>query len=61
MICRLVKYKVKQILNGLSLPEDLWNVKIGDLSGGQKSRTALGKILLEEPELLILDEPTNHK
>ena len=55
-----IEYKVKQILNGLSLPEDLWNVKIGDLSGGQKSRTALGKILLEEPELLILDEPTNH-
>ena len=55
-----IEYKVKQILNGLSIPEDLWNIKIKDLSGGQKSRTALGKILLEEPELLILDEPTNH-
>ena len=55
-----IEYKVKQILNGLSIPEDLWNTKIKDLSGGQKSRTALGKILLEEPELLILDEPTNH-
>lgn len=55
-----VEYKVKQILNGLSLAESLWNNKVGDLSGGQMSRVALGKILLEEPELLILDEPTNH-
>lgn len=55
-----IEYKVKQILNGLSLSESLWNNKVGDLSGGQMSRVALGKILLEEPELLILDEPTNH-
>lgn len=55
-----IEYKVKQVLNGLSLSESLWNNKVGDLSGGQMSRVALGKILLEEPELLILDEPTNH-
>ncbi|KXA13662.1 ABC transporter, ATP-binding protein [Fusobacterium equinum] len=55
-----VEYRVKQILRGLSLKENLWEQKIKNLSGGQLSRVALGKILLEEPDLLVLDEPTNH-
>jgi ABC transport system ATP-binding/permease protein len=34
------------------------NQKIGEMSGGQKKRLALAKILIEEPDFLILDEPT---
>ena len=48
----------KQILFKLKL-NDL-NAKVGSLSGGQKKRIALCNALLKQPELLILDEPTNH-
>jgi ABC transport system ATP-binding/permease protein len=49
---------VKQILFRLQL-YDL-NANIGTLSGGQKKRVALAKVLVEDSNLLILDEPTNH-
>jgi ATP-binding cassette subfamily F protein uup len=49
---------VKQILFKLKL-FDL-NVPIATLSGGQKKRVALAKVLVEDSDLLILDEPTNH-
>ncbi len=48
----------KQILFKLKL-EDL-NVKISQLSGGQKKRLALANVLINRPDFLILDEPTNH-
>lgn len=49
---------VRQILSKLSL-DDLHAI-IDTLSGGQKKRVALAKVLVEESDLLILDEPTNH-
>jgi len=49
---------VKQILYKLKLTD--LNAVIGTLSGGQKKRVALAKVLVEDAELLILDEPTNH-
>lgn len=49
---------IKQILGKLGL-EDL-NKQVNELSGGQRKRAALAKVLIEKSDLLILDEPTNH-
>ena len=48
------------VLKGLGFTEDEFTKEISTLSGGQKTRVALGKLLLLSPDLIILDEPTNH-
>lgn len=52
--------EVTGILKGLGFGEEEFDKKVNQLSGGQKTRIALGKLLLSKPDLILLDEPTNH-
>lgn len=54
------KSKAKSTLTGLGFAEEEFSLNVDKLSGGQKTRVALGKILLSDANLLLLDEPTNH-
>jgi ATP-binding cassette subfamily F protein 3 len=52
--------RIQQTLQGLGLGKQTWDMPLGHLSGGQKTRLLLARLLLEKPALLMLDEPTNH-
>jgi ATP-binding cassette, subfamily F, member 3 len=52
--------RIQQTLGGLGFHEQEYDLPLSHLSGGQKTRALLARLLLERPHLLILDEPTNH-
>lgn len=52
--------EVVGVLKGLGFTQDEFDKKTDTLSGGQKTRVALGKMLLQKPDIIFLDEPTNH-
>ncbi len=54
------EHRINRVLGGLGFHEQDFNLPVNVLSGGQKSRATLAKLLLEEPDLLLFDEPTNH-
>lgn len=52
--------EVTGVIKGLGFTEDDFSKPVASLSGGEKTRVALGKMLLQAPDIIILDEPTNH-
>jgi len=55
-----IRTKIKDLLGAFMFDGDDWNKKVKVLSGGERTRLAMIKLLLEPVNLLILDEPTNH-
>lgn len=52
--------RIRGVIKGLGFDDSEFYKPIHTLSGGQKTRVALGRLLLSAPDLLLLDEPTNH-
>ena len=51
---------VNKVAGGLSIPQDMRQREFDCLSGGEKTRVNLGRLILEDTDILLLDEPTNH-
>jgi ATP-binding cassette subfamily F protein 3 len=54
------EYRIRRVLSGLGFAEDEFEKPVRVLSGGQRTRLAIGKVLLASGEVILLDEPTNH-
>lgn len=54
------KGEVTGVLKGLGFNQAEYDQRVSTLSGGQRTRVALGKLLVQKPDLIMLDEPTNH-
>jgi ATP-binding cassette subfamily F protein 3 len=55
-----IEHRIERVLQGLGFLAEAFHQPVAELSGGQRNRLVLAKLLLEEPDVMLLDEPSNH-